>query len=53
MGLPRSDDSRLVQLYRLFLIKATTSPWLAWLEDTVLNRICPKSLVLYARKRPA
>ncbi|MCU0668002.1 MAG: class I SAM-dependent methyltransferase [Myxococcota bacterium] len=50
VGLPTSDGNRLVQLYRLFLIKATTSPWLAWFEDTILNRICPKSLVLYAKK---
>lgn len=50
VGLPTSDANRLVQLYRLFLIKATTSPFLAWFEDTILNRICPKSLVLYAKK---
>jgi SAM-dependent methyltransferase len=50
VGLPTSDGNRLVQLYRLFLIQATTSPWLAWFEDTILNRICPKSLVLYAKK---
>jgi SAM-dependent methyltransferase len=50
VGLPTSDGNRLVQLYRLFLIRATTSRWLAWLEDTLVNRICPKSLVLYARK---
>ena len=50
VGLPRSDDSRLVQLYRLFLIRATMSPWLDRIEKWVMNRICPKSLVLYARR---
>ena len=50
VGLPRSDDSRLVQLYRLFLIQATTSTWLDRIEKWVMNRICPKSLVLYARR---
>ena len=53
VGLPRSDESRLVQIYRLFLIKATTSPWLDRIEKWVMNRICPKSLVLYARRRTA
>lgn len=53
VGLPRSDDSRLVQLYRLFLIKATTSPWLDRIEKWLMNRICPKSLVLYARRSAA
>jgi SAM-dependent methyltransferase len=50
VGLPRSDANRLVQLYRLFLIRAATSRTLAWIEDAVLNRICPKSIVLYARR---
>jgi SAM-dependent methyltransferase len=50
VGLPTSDASRLVQLYRLFLIKATTSRWLDRLEKRVLNYVCPKSLVIYARR---
>ena len=50
VGLPTSDSNKLVQLYRLFLIKATTSRLMTWVEDAILNRICPKSLVLYARK---
>lgn len=53
VGLPRSDASRLVQLYRLFLIKATTAPWLDRFEKRVMNRICPKSLVLYSQRRAA
>ena len=50
VGLPRSDQNRLVQRYRLFLIRATTSRWLDALEKRVLNFVCPKSLVLYARR---
>jgi len=50
MGLPRADESRLVQLYRLFLIRATASQAMEWLEK-VLNHIFPKSLILYAEKR--
>ena len=50
VGLPTSDANRLVQLYRLFLIKATTSRWLERLEKGVLNFLCPKSLVIYARR---
>ena len=48
-GLPHADASRLVRAYRLFLIRATTSPWLARLERW-LDYVCPKSLILYARK---
>ena len=48
-GLPDADASRLVRAYRLFLIRATTSPWLARLERW-LDYVCPKSLILYARK---
>jgi SAM-dependent methyltransferase len=48
-GLPNADASRLVRAYRLFLIRATTSPWLARLERW-LDYVCPKSLILYARK---
>ena len=50
MGLPRADESRLVQLYRLFLIRATASREMEWLEK-LLNHVFPKSLILYAEKR--
>jgi hypothetical protein len=50
MNLPSADESRLVQWYRKFLIQITGSPFMDRLEKTVLNRICPKSLVLYAEK---
>jgi SAM-dependent methyltransferase len=50
VGLAGSDASRLVQLYRLFLIRATTSRWLDRLEKRVLDFVCPKSLVLYASR---
>lgn len=49
-GLPRADESRLVRAYRLFLIRATASPAMTWLENT-LNYCFPKSLILYAEKR--
>jgi len=48
-GLPKADQSRLVALYRLFLIRVTASRWMDRLES-VLNYICPKSLILYAEK---
>ena len=51
MGLPVADASRLVRLYRLFLIRATTSRAMARLEGA-LNYCFPKSLILYAEKRP-
>jgi hypothetical protein len=38
-----------VRAYRLFLIRATTSPLMARFER-LLNFVCPKSLILYARK---
>src|SRR5690606_2718253 len=50
VGLPRSDRNPLVQAYRLFLIRATTSRLLDRLEKRVLDYLCPKSLVLYARR---
>ena len=50
VGLPRADESALVRAYRLFLIRATASRAMTWLER-VLNYVCPKSLVLYAEKR--
>jgi SAM-dependent methyltransferase len=49
-GLPRADESRSVRAYRHFLIRATTSPFLARLEG-LLNYCFPKSLILYAQKR--
>jgi hypothetical protein len=48
-GLGKADASRLVRAYREFLIRATTSPWLARLERA-LDYVCPKSLILYAKK---
>ena len=48
--LPVADESRLVRAYRLFLIRATGSPFLGWLEG-ILNFCFPKSLILYAEKR--
>jgi SAM-dependent methyltransferase len=48
--LPVADQSRLVQAYRLFLIRATGSRFLTWLEG-ILNFCFPKSLILYAEKR--
>jgi len=49
-GLPHADESRLVQLYRLFLIRATCSKWMSRVEGW-LNYCFPKSLILYAEKR--
>lgn len=51
-GLPRADESRIVRAYRLFLIRATGSRAMTWLEG-VLNYCFPKSLILYAEKRTA
>ena len=50
MHLPNADDSRLVRLYRKFLIQITGSRAMDSLEKNVLNFICPKSLILYAEK---
>lgn len=50
MHLPSADDSRLVRLYRKFLIQITGSPTMDRIEKNILNRICPKSLILYAYK---
>jgi SAM-dependent methyltransferase len=50
VGLPRSDANPLVQAYRMFLIKATTSRLLDRFEKRVLNYLCPNSLVLYAQR---
>jgi SAM-dependent methyltransferase len=51
MHLPDADQSRLVQGYRHFLIRATGSRLMDWVEKKLLNYVCPKSLILYARKR--
>jgi SAM-dependent methyltransferase len=49
-GLPRADESPLVRAYHAFLLRATGSQAMTWLERA-LNFICPKSLILYAEKR--
>jgi len=49
VGLDDADRSRLVRAYRRFLIRATTSRALSRLERA-LDLVCPKSLILYARK---
>jgi SAM-dependent methyltransferase len=51
MHLPDADDSRLVQIYRKFLIQITGSRLMDRLEKQILNFICPKSLILYLEKR--
>jgi SAM-dependent methyltransferase len=51
-GLPHADANPLVRAYRLFLIRATTSRAMTWLENA-LNYICPKSVILYAEKSAA
>ncbi len=50
VGLPRADESALVRGYQRFLIQATASRAMEWLE-TLLNYCFPKSLILYAEKR--
>ncbi len=50
VNLPSADESRLVQFYRKFLIQITGSQLMDRIEKEVLNRICPKSLILYAEK---
>jgi len=49
-GLPRADTSALVRGYRVFLIRATASRAMNWLERA-LNYCFPKSLILYTEKR--
>jgi SAM-dependent methyltransferase len=49
MHLPDADESRMVQAYRSFLIRATGSQLLDRVEK-LLNYVCPKSLILYADK---
>ena len=50
-GLPNADRNPLVRAYRHFLLHATQSRFLIKLES-VLNYCVPKSLILYAQKRP-
>ncbi len=50
VGLPDADQSQLVRAYRLFLIRATSSRWIDFLERRLLNFVCPKSVILYAEK---
>ncbi len=52
VGLARAEEHPLVRAYRTFLIRATTSRLLQRVER-VLDRVFPKSLVLYARREPA
>jgi SAM-dependent methyltransferase len=49
-GLPRADTNALVRAYRAFLIRATASQAMQWLERA-LNYCFPKSLILYTEKR--
>ena len=49
VGLSGADRSALVRAYRVFLLRATQSRLMDRLEK-LLNHVCPKSLVLYARK---
>lgn len=49
VGLGRADGFRLVRSYRRFLIRATASPLMARIERW-LDFVCPKSVILYARK---
>jgi SAM-dependent methyltransferase len=50
MHLPDADESRIVQLYRKFLIHITGSKLMDKVEKRILNFVCPKSLILYAEK---
>jgi len=52
MHLPDADESAMVRAYRHFLIAATGSKLMTRLEK-ILNYICPKSVILYARKPEA
>lgn len=51
VGLPRADKFRIVRAYRWILIRAAVSRFMHRFEGRVLNYICPKSLILYAKKR--
>ena len=50
VGLRRSDRHPAVRAYARFLLRATQSPFLSWIERRFLNTTCPKSLVIYARR---
>src|SRR5690606_14483453 len=50
VGLPGSEHNPLVRAYRQLLIRATASRWMEAFERRVLNFVCPKSLILYARR---
>jgi SAM-dependent methyltransferase len=49
VGLLRAETNPLVRGYREMLIRATASRFLNRVEH-VLNRICPKSVILYAER---
>ncbi len=49
VGLPRADANPLVRAYRTFLIRATGSSLWGRVER-LLDGVCPKSLILYARR---
>ena len=53
MHLPDADQSRLVRVYRKFLIHITGSKLMDAVEKRLLNFLCPKSLILYAEKPEA
>ena len=50
MHLPDADQSAMVRGYRDFLIRATASKLMDRLES-VLNFVCPKSIIVYGQKR--
>ncbi len=50
VGLPRADNSRAVRFFHWLLIRAVRSRFMTAFEQRVLNWLCPKSVVLYARK---
>ncbi len=48
---PNNDQHRLVAAYHRFLVwDMMKKPWLTRTLDTLLNKVLPKSLVIYARK---
>ncbi|HKE12770.1 MAG TPA: SAM-dependent methyltransferase, partial [Myxococcota bacterium] len=52
VGLRGADASAWVRAYRVFLLRATQSRLMDRIEK-LLNYVCPKSVVLYARKAPS
>lgn len=50
VSLPNADESPWVQRYRWLLIRAAGSRAMDRLERWLLNRLCPKSVILYAEK---